>query len=63
LPKGGIRFPFIKKWRDSLPTGELFHHPVIALGLMPTFLELGGLDETGSEKFNGVSLPFFKEKK
>lgn len=37
LLEGGIRVPFIMKWKGYLPEGESYPHPVIALDLMPTF--------------------------
>ncbi len=56
LLEGGIRVPFIMKWKGSLPASESYSHPIIALDLMPTFLEMAGIDPKDSDQFDGVNL-------
>lgn len=56
LLEGGIRVPFIMKWKGGIPEGISFTNPVIALDLMPTFLDLAGMEPKDSDRFDGVSL-------
>jgi arylsulfatase A-like enzyme len=64
LLEGGIRVPFIMKWKGSLPSGETYTHPVISLDLMPTFMALSGIGSMDSDQFDGVNLmPYLTKKR
>ena len=56
LLEGGIRVPFIMKWKGQLPEGKTFPHPVISLDFAPTFLELAGRKVVEEDDFDGVNL-------
>lgn len=56
LLEGGIRVPFIMKWKGQLPEGKTSQHPVISLDFAPTFLELAGGKIVEENDFDGVNL-------
>jgi arylsulfatase A-like enzyme len=59
LLEGGIRVPFIMKWKGQLPEGKTYRHSVISLDFAPTFLELAGEKVAEEDDFDGVNLiPF-----
>ncbi len=59
LLEGGIRVPFIMKWKGQLPEDKTYRHPVISLDFAPTFLELAGGKIAEEDNFDGVNLiPF-----
>lgn len=59
LLEGGIRVPFIMKWKGQLPEGKTYRNSVISLDFAPTFLELAGGKVTEEDDFDGVNLfPF-----
>jgi uncharacterized sulfatase len=43
LTEGGIRVPFLVSWPGTIPAGQIYKRPVIALDATVTALELAGL--------------------
>ncbi len=43
LLEGGIRIPFIIRWKGHLPTGKTYDPPVISLDIFPTVLAVAGV--------------------
>lgn len=63
LLEGGIRVPFIMKWKGTLPKGKTYNNPVISLDFAPTFFELAGGIISPEVKFDGVNLiPYLTER-
>jgi len=63
LLEGGIRVPFIVKWPEIFPGGQVSHEPVISTDLLPTFLEAAGMESSLNAQFDGISLiPFLTGK-
>ncbi len=54
LMEGGIRTPFIVYWKDKLPAGKAYDHPVISLDVAATVNALAGLEEDA--QLDGVNL-------
>jgi arylsulfatase A-like enzyme len=54
LMEGGIRTPFLAAWPGTIPGGQVFADPVIALDVAPTMLAMAGLPP--DPKLDGVSL-------
>ena len=54
LSEGGIRVPFVAYWKDHLPAGIAYDHPVISLDVAATAIALAGLPEETS--LDGVNL-------
>lgn len=62
--EGGIRVPFVLRWKGMLPAGREYHQPVISLDLTKTTLELAGGHEADGKPMDGVNLlPFLKGEK
>ena len=57
LYEGGIRVPFVVRWKGHLPEGKTFDRPVISLDIVPTVLAAAGLPMSGDDKpLDGVNL-------
>lgn len=57
LADGGIRTPFVAAWPGTVPAGQTYEHPVIALDVAATANALAGLPP--DERLDGVNLlPF-----
>ena len=54
LMEGGIRTPFVVYWKDKLPAGKEYDHPVISLDVAATVNALAGLEE--DPQLDGVNL-------
>lgn len=54
LTEGGIRTPFVVYWKDTLPAGLVFSHPVISLDVAATANALAGLPDDPA--LDGVNL-------
>jgi uncharacterized sulfatase len=54
LMEGGIRVPFVAYWKDKLPAGKAYDHPVISLDVAATVNALAGLKEDA--QLDGVNL-------
>jgi arylsulfatase A-like enzyme len=57
--EGGVRVPFVVQWKEHLPAGKTYDHPVIQLDVQPTVLAAAGVTSKPEDKFDGVNLiPF-----
>jgi arylsulfatase A-like enzyme len=57
--EGGIRVPFIVRWKGHLPEGRTDARPIIQLDVMPTALAAAGVPVRPEWKLDGVNLlPF-----
>jgi arylsulfatase A-like enzyme len=57
--EGGIRVPFIVRWKDHLPEGITDSRPIIQLDVLPTALAAAGVESQPGWKLDGVNLlPF-----
>jgi len=62
LTEGGIRVPFIVYWRGTIPSGQIYSHPVITLDVGATACSLAGLAD--DPVLDGVNLiPYLTGKK
>jgi arylsulfatase A-like enzyme len=58
--EGGIRVPFIARWKGVLPAGKIYQRPVSSLDILPTALAASGTPSIAKEPLDGVDLvPFF----
>jgi arylsulfatase B len=53
--EGGIRIPFIMRWKGVLPTNVIFNDPIISLDLYPTIAGLAGKPDI-SQYMDGVDI-------
>lgn len=42
LWEGGVRVPWVMRWKGEIPAGSIIDQPVIALDLLPTLIEAAG---------------------
>ncbi|MCA1758449.1 MAG: sulfatase-like hydrolase/transferase, partial [Bacteroidales bacterium] len=64
LLEGGLRVPFIMKWKGNLPEGKTYAHPVISLDFAPIFVELAGGEIKEEDQLDGVNLiPYITNQK
>jgi len=56
LLEGGVRVPWVMKWPGTITPGAVIDDPVIALDLVPTFVEVAGGEVKEEWKLDGVSL-------
>jgi arylsulfatase A-like enzyme len=54
--EGGIRTPFLVRWKGRLPGGKVYDRPVIQLDIYPTALAAAGVPVPAGAKFDGVNL-------
>jgi len=54
--EGGVRVPFVVRWKGKLPAGKVFDKPVIQLDVLPTALAAAGLAATPDPALDGVDL-------
>jgi arylsulfatase A-like enzyme len=60
--EGGIRVPFIVKWKGRLPEGRVDKRPIIQLDVLPTVLAAAGVSPEPGAGLDGVNLlPFLDE--
>lgn len=60
LTEGGIRVPFVASWKGTIPSGQVYEHPVISLDVAATAASLAGLPN--DPDLDGVNLiPFLKQ--
>ena len=45
LAEGGIRVPFVAKWKGTIPEGTVYDDPVISLDFAATAVAAAGLDQ------------------
>ncbi len=61
--EGGVRVPFIVKWKGRLRPATTYTHPVIQLDVLPTALAAAGI-KFNAKTFDGVDLlPFLNRKR
>lgn len=59
LSEGGIRVPFLMRWKNHLPEGLVYHEPVISIDASTTAAALAGLS---TSDLDGVNLiPYLKD--
>jgi arylsulfatase B len=57
--EGGIRVPFLVRWKGPLPAGKVFSHPVSSLDIFATAAALAGKPIATQDAVDGVNLmPF-----
>ncbi len=56
LFEGGIRVPFVVRWRGRLPEGKDFDHPVISMDLFQSALAAAGAQAPADRKMDGANL-------
>ncbi len=54
--EGGIRVPFIVRWKGKLPEGKVYDRPVISLDVVSTVLAAAGKPVGPADKLDGVNL-------
>ena len=54
LTEGGVRVPFVVHWKGTIPGGQVYAHPVIALDMAATANALAGLPD--APELDGVNL-------
>jgi uncharacterized sulfatase len=54
LTEGGIRTPFVLRWKERIPAGQVYSHPVISLDVAATAIAVAGLPDDAS--LDGVNL-------
>lgn len=58
LSEGGIRVPFLMRWKNHLPEGLVYNEPVISIDASTTAAALAGLS---TNDFDGINLiPYLK---
>ncbi len=55
LLEGGVRVPWAMRWKGKIPAGAVIEKPVIALDLLPTFVEAAGGKVDPAWKLDGRS--------
>ncbi len=59
--EGGIRVPFMIKWKNHIPANSVVHHPVMSLDVFATVASIIGIELPQDRTFDGVNLlPFAK---
>jgi arylsulfatase A-like enzyme len=62
--EGGIRVPFIARWKGVLPSGKTYDRPVSSLDILSTALAAAGVTSVASQPLDGVDLvPYLSGKK
>ena len=61
--EGGIRVPFIIKWKGHLTAGAVYSQPVIQLDVLPTALAAAGVKLDANSNLDGVNLLSFLTKR
>ncbi len=54
--EGGIRVPFVVRWKGRLPEGATYDKPVISLDILPTAVAAAGGEVPADLKLDGVNL-------
>src|SRR5262245_50848142 len=61
--EGGIRVPFMIRWKGRLPEGKIDSRPIIQIDVLPTALAAAGVEPAAGWKLDGVDLlPFLTGK-
>jgi arylsulfatase A-like enzyme len=56
LYEGGIRVPFVVRWKGRLPHGTVYDHPVISLDIFATALAAARVHPPSDRVYDGVNL-------
>ena len=56
LYDGGTRVPYLMQWKDRIPEGQVYRHPVSSLDFFATALALAGEDDAAQYRLDGVNL-------
>ncbi|MEO1013471.1 MAG: arylsulfatase, partial [Bacteroidota bacterium] len=56
VDEGGVRSPFFIQWKDSLPAGEKIGRIASTLDILPTLIDLAGIELKTEKKLDGKSL-------
>jgi arylsulfatase A-like enzyme len=56
LWEGGIRVPFVVRWKGRIPAGKVSGQPAIQLDVLPTALAAAGVESRPEWKLDGVNL-------
>ena len=54
--EGGIHVPFLMQWKGTLPAGQVYDPMVSSLDIVPTCLELAGIEPLAEWQLDGVNL-------
>ncbi len=54
--EGGVRSPFFIKWVGKLKAGNIISEIASAMDILPTLVDLAGIDYTSKKKLDGISL-------
>ena len=54
--EGGVRVPFIARWPDSIPPGQVIDTPAIAYDMFPTLLKLAGGELPSDRVYDGQDI-------
>ena len=54
--EGGIRVPFMIRWKGTLAEGKIDSRPVVQLDVLPTALAAAGVEPSANWKLDGVNL-------
>lgn len=61
--EGGVRVPFVIRWKGKLPAGKVDNRPIIQLDVLPTALAAAGVPVSPDWKLDGVNLlPYLEGK-
>lgn len=62
--EGGIRVPYMMRWKGRIPGGQVYGEPVISLDLSATILTVAGVRDGWEKDLEGVYLlDYLKDKK
>jgi arylsulfatase A-like enzyme len=54
--EGGIRVPFAMMWKNKIPSGQVYHQPVISLDILGTIAGITGVEISKDRPLDGVNL-------
>lgn len=54
--EGGHRVPFIARWPGKIKDGSISHETAMTFDLLPTFLEVAGIQKGNTLSFDGIDL-------
>ena len=54
--EGGIRVPFMIRWKGRLPEGKIDSRPIAQIDVLPTALAAAGVESSAAWKLDGVNL-------
>lgn len=61
LSEGGIRVPYLVRWKGQLAAGQVYRQPVISLDIFPTVAAAAGIEPADHPQLDGVNLlPFLQ---